>query len=179
MRLTGSGSLVRSVVSHPCFPGSRDGGAPAGYDNVTRDALGRQASADVRYSPCARSRRQHGVPGFMMTLEMMQAFFSDTRQKNIEAGKDWSIDEVCRWSFFFVDEDGSALLPVARHMESLGYTVVGVTEPDGDEDPFFYLQVDKLEQHTPESLQARVEALYAIAEQFEIADYDGMNVVAA
>ena len=43
---------------------------------------------------------------------------------------------------------------------------------------FFYLQVDKLEQPTPESLQARVEALYAIAEQFEIADYDGMNVVA-
>lgn len=115
----------------------------------------------------------------MITVEMMQAFFSDTRQKNMEAGKDWSIDEVCRWSFFFVDEDGSALLPVARHMESLGYTVVGITEPDGEEDPFFYLQVDKLEQHTPESLQARVEALYAIAEQFEIADYDGMNVVAA
>lgn len=115
----------------------------------------------------------------MITVEMMHTFFSDTRQKNIEAGKDWSIDEVCRWSFFFVDEDGSALLPVARHMEALGYTVVGVTEPDDEEDPFSYLQVDKLEQHTPESLQARVGALYAIAEQFEIADYDGMNVVAA
>lgn len=119
------------------------------------------------------------MPGFMITVEMMQTFFSDTRQKSIDAGKDWSIDEVCRWSFFFVDEDGDALLPVAQHMESLGYTVVGVTEPDDEEDPFFYLQVDKLEQHTPESLHARVETLYAIAEQFEIADYDGMNVVAA
>ena len=109
----------------------------------------------------------------------MQTFFSDTRQKNIEAGKDWSIDEVCRWSFFFVDEDGSALLPVARHMESLGYTVVGITEPDDDEDPFFYLQVDKVEQHTPSSLHARVAELYAIAGQFGIADYDGMNVGAA
>lgn len=117
----------------------------------------------------------------MITLEMLQTFFADTREKNTTAnGTPWSIDDVCRWSFFFVDEDGDALLPVARHMESLGYEFIGIAEPDDDdEDPFFYLRVDKVEQHTPESLQARVESLYAIAEQFGIADYDGMDVTAA
>jgi len=78
------------------LPGLEGRWGPAGYDNDTPYALGRQASADARYSPCARSRRHHGVPGFMITVEMMQTFFSDTRQKNIEMGKDWSIDEVCR-----------------------------------------------------------------------------------
>jgi len=115
----------------------------------------------------------------MISVEALQEFFSDTRKKNADGGKPWSIDDTCRWSFFFVDEDGDALEPVAQHMESLGYTVVDITEPDDDEDPFFYLQVDKVEQHTPASLQARVMELYAIAEQFGIADYDGMNVTAA
>jgi hypothetical protein len=115
----------------------------------------------------------------MISVEALQEFFSDTRQKNADAGASWSIDDVCRWSFFFVDEDGQQLVPVAKHLESLGYAVIGITEPDDGEDPFFYLQVDKVERHTPESLQARVQALYAIAEQFGIADYDGMNVVAA
>lgn len=117
----------------------------------------------------------------MITIEMLQTFFADTREKNSTAnGQSWSIDDVCRWSFFFVDEDGEQLVPVAKHLESQGYEFIGITEPDDeDEDPFFYLQVDKVERHTPESLQARVQALYAIAEQFEIADYDGMDVTAA
>lgn len=113
----------------------------------------------------------------MITLDMLQAFFSETRQKNASTSKPWSIDEVCRWSYFFVDEDSAKLAPLARHLEALGYTFVGITEPDdADEDPFFYLHLDKIERHTPESLHARVQELYGLAEQFEIADYDGMNV---
>ncbi|RXR03478.1 ribonuclease E inhibitor RraB [Pseudoxanthomonas composti] len=115
----------------------------------------------------------------MISVEALKEFFSDIRQKNADAGAAWSIDDVCRWSFFFVDEDDQKLTPVAKHMESLGYTTIDVTEPEDDEDPFFYLQVDKVERHTPESLQERVQELYAIAVQFGIADYDGMNVVAA
>lgn len=116
----------------------------------------------------------------MIRLEMLQEFFSDTRQKNASASKPWSIDKVCRWSYFFVDEDREKLVPVARHMESLGYEFMDIADPDDDdEDPFFYLRLDRIELHTPESLHARVLELYRIAEQFEIADYDGMNVGAA
>lgn len=126
------------------------------------------------------SGRTSGFPGFMITLDMLQAFFSDTRQKNTSTSQTWSIDEVCRWSYFFVDEDSEKLTPLVRHMQAQGYEFIGITEPDdADEDPFFYLQLDRIERHTPESLHARVQALYGIAEQFEIADYDGMNVGAA
>ncbi|MFT4246517.1 MAG: ribonuclease E inhibitor RraB [Pseudomonas sp.] len=113
----------------------------------------------------------------MITLETLQSFFSDTRQKNTSTSQPWSIDEVCRWSYFFVDEDRERLVPVARHLESLGYAFIGIVDPDdADEDPFFYLQLDRIELHTPASLHARVLELYGIAEQFGIADYDGMNV---
>ena len=113
----------------------------------------------------------------MITLEMLQDFFAETRQKNTAGAKPWSIDDTCRWSYFFVDQDGDLLEPVAEHLQAQGYEFVAITEPDDDdEDPYFYLQLDRVEKHTPQSLHARVQELYALAEEFGIADYDGMDV---
>lgn len=67
---------------------------------------------------------------------------------------------------------------MANHLESLGYGVIDITEPEDNEGPFFYPQVDKVERHTPESLQTSGQKLCAIDVQFGIADYDDMNVVA-
>ena len=112
----------------------------------------------------------------MIPLQMLQDFFAETRQKGAAATPAWSIDGTCRWSYFFVDQDGDLLVPVAEHLQAQGYEFVGITEPDDDEDPYFYLQLDRVEQHTPESLHARVQQLYALAEESGIADYDGMDV---
>jgi hypothetical protein len=113
----------------------------------------------------------------MITLQQLEEFFAATREIHEEGRASWRIDETCRWSYFFVDASEEKLLPVADHMEALGYEVAGMLEPaEGDEDPVYYLRVDRVEQHSPESLHERNTELYRIARQFEIAGYDGMDV---
>jgi hypothetical protein len=113
----------------------------------------------------------------MITLQQLESFFIDTRETHASGRSSWSIDETCRWSYFFVDADLNKLLPLANHMESLGYEVAGTLDPDeSDDDPVYYLRVDKIERHTPQSLHGLNQELYGIAKQFGVADYDGMDV---
>jgi hypothetical protein len=113
----------------------------------------------------------------MITSQQIEQFFADTRSTYASGRSSWSIDETCRWSYFFVDPDLNKLLSVAEHMESLGYEIAGTLDPEaGDVDPVFYLRVDKIERHSPQSLQLRNNELYGVAEQFDLLGYDGMDV---
>lgn len=116
--------------------------------------------------------------GPMISQQQLDDLFAHTR--NIYKGGKcaYNIDDTCRWSYFFVDRDLDRLRPVAEHMASLGYEVVGTLEPAPGEGelPVYYLRVDRIESHAPESLFALNAELYAIAERFGVADYDGMEV---
>jgi hypothetical protein len=116
----------------------------------------------------------------MITFQQLEEFFSDTRETYKSGRSSWSIDDTCRWSYFFVDPDLKKFGPVADHLETLGYEVAGTLDPEAsDEMPVYYLRVDRVERHTPQSLHELNQKLYGVARQFGLQDYDGMDVGAA
>lgn len=112
-----------------------------------------------------------------ITLETLVDFFASTRQSRAAGHMAWDIDGICRWSYFFVDGVRDKLMPVARHLESLGYEFRGTLDPeDPDDQQIYLLRMDRVERHTPQSLHARNLELYSIADRFGIEAYDGMDV---
>lgn len=113
----------------------------------------------------------------MITRETLDEFFDSTRERFRRGEMRFSIDEVCRWSYFFVDPERSKLKPVADRLDGLGYEVKGFLDPsENDDNPVYFLRADRIERHTVDSLLARNEQLHEIARRFEVEDYDGMDV---
>lgn len=40
----------------------------------------------------------------MITQEQLENFFAETRETYRSGRSNWNIDDVCRWSYFFVDQ---------------------------------------------------------------------------
>jgi len=113
----------------------------------------------------------------MITLDTLVGFFEDTRQMKRDGEARFDVDQLCRWSYFMVDTDREKLIRAGHFLEEQGYEVVGFLEPGpDDEKKIIYLRFDRVEQHTPETLFERNVTLYKIAADFELEDYDGMDV---
>ena len=113
----------------------------------------------------------------MITRDQIEGLFEHTRRLRLEGRVEWDIDGLCRWSYYFVDVSKAKLLKLGEHLHKLGYERVGLREPsDGDDDQeTIYLQADRVEIHTVATLLARNDELYALARQFQVRDYDGMD----
>ncbi|HZE96114.1 MAG TPA: ribonuclease E inhibitor RraB [Planctomycetota bacterium] len=111
----------------------------------------------------------------MITREQIEGLFEHTRKLRRDGEADWDIDGVCLWSYFFVDVSEKKLQRVAEHLKTKGYAVAGIfkPEPDDDDQETLRLQVDKVGQHTVDSLFDLDDELYAVARQYKIQDYDG------
>jgi len=113
----------------------------------------------------------------MITQEQLENFFAETRGTYRSGRSNWSIDDVCRWSYFFVDSDREKLLPIAKHLETSGYEFVGTLDPDeSDETPVYFLRMDRIERHSPQTLHELNHGLYDVAARFGVSSYDGMDV---
>lgn len=113
----------------------------------------------------------------MITLPQLEEFFEATRQTYESGSSTWRVDDECRWSYFFVDTDREKLMPVATPLASQGYEFIGTLEPEPDDvNPVFYLRMDRIQRHSPVSLNKLNRELYVIAEQFGVESYDGMDV---
>ncbi|MYM68697.1 ribonuclease E inhibitor RraB [Pseudoduganella sp. FT55W] len=113
----------------------------------------------------------------MITLHQLDEFFENTRQMFDTGRCLFRIDDECRWSYFFVDPDREKLLPIADYMKGLGYEFMGTLDPnEDDDDPVYYLRIDKVQRHSPASLNELNRQLYGIADQFGVHSYDGMDV---
>ncbi len=94
------------------------------------------------------------------------------------------VTEPLLWGYYFTNDSEAGLKQVAEILAGQGYTVVDLYESEFDEeegdepdtDSAWWLHVEKIEVHTPESLFARGEELEAIAENLGITSYDGMDV---
>jgi Regulator of ribonuclease activity B len=104
-----------------------------------------------------------------ITLEMLKQMFARMRK---EAPFD-PADELL-WGYFFTNAKKKALRPVAEELVALGYREVALYLTD-DESTYF-LHMERVEKHTPETLHARNLELYALAERHGIDSYDGMDV---
>jgi hypothetical protein len=114
----------------------------------------------------------------VITKDTLQEFFENTRKLRDTGEAPFDIDTVCRWSFFFIDSDKKKLTKLGLHLEDNGYEIIGFLEPspDDEDQETIFLRADRVEQHSVESLHARNLELYKVAEQFNIQDYDGMDV---
>jgi hypothetical protein len=113
----------------------------------------------------------------VITRDQVQGLFDHTRQLRREGRVDWDIDGLCRWTYFFVDASREKLQKLGETLKRAGYERVGLMDPDPDaeDQETIYLQADKVEIHTVDSLLARNDELYALARKFQIRDYDGMD----
>jgi hypothetical protein len=114
----------------------------------------------------------------MITKETLQDFFDHTRNLRDEGKAPFDIDDICRWSYFFVDTDRDKLTQIGLLLEDNGYEIIGFLEPSSEDkdQETIYLRADRIEKHTVESLHGRNQELYEIAERFDVNDYDGMDV---
>jgi hypothetical protein len=94
--------------------------------------------------------------------------------KNMRAQTKWNVDGPLLWGYFFIDPSPAKLRQLAFALEAAGYRVVGLEQVSGEK--VFRLHAEKVETHSPASLDARNRDLYALAEKHLVASYDGMDV---
>lgn len=102
-------------------------------------------------------------------LVQLQAMFASMRAKT-----SWTVDGPLLWGYFFLDPNPSKLRQAASELESAGYRLVSVEETKRK--GVYRLHMEKVEIHSPDSLYRRNGELYALAEKYGIASYDGMDV---
>jgi hypothetical protein len=105
----------------------------------------------------------------MIELEKLEQMFA-----NIRAKTSWNIDGPMLWGYFFTDPSEEKLQNAAVHLKSQGYRFVGTHETDDGNTRF--LHVERIEVQSPQTLFARNEQLYELADRFGLESYDGMDV---
>jgi hypothetical protein len=78
-----------------------------------------------------------------------------------------------QWGFFFISSSREPLLKISKQLQSEGYQYV---EEHQDKNGKFWLQLAKIEIHTPESLHRRNGELFNFAKGFSGVVYDGWDV---
>ena len=102
-------------------------------------------------------------------LAQIEAMFTNMRAK-----APWNVDGPLLWGYFFFDPSREKLERAATELQATGYRVVGISAVPGQER--LRLHVERVEAHTPISLNARNQEFYALAARLSIASYDGMDV---
>jgi len=108
----------------------------------------------------------------VITLEQLNQMFQEMRAN--PAYKKGSIDGKLLWGYFFTDPSPKKLESVADYLTKNGYRYVNIY-PTEDKSTFF-LHMERVEHHTPESLNVRNHEFYKLAEKYHIESYDGMDV---
>ena len=105
----------------------------------------------------------------MIELSMLEKMFSGMREKT-----SWNVDGPMLWGYFFMDRSAEKLEKAASHLTNQGYRLVGIHE--ADDGSTRVLHVERIEVHSPQTLFARNEELYEVANQLGLDSYDGMDV---
>jgi hypothetical protein len=112
----------------------------------------------------------------VISREDLQAMFD-----NIANETEWNLAGDMLWGYFFTDQDQERLESCASVLVEQGYRLVDIHPTDVEEDgvaqePTIILHVEKVETHTVESLDARNQEFYQLAESLGLESYDGMDV---
>ncbi len=103
-----------------------------------------------------------------ISLQQLEHMFA-----SIRARTSWDVDGAMLWGYFFFDTSRERLVALGDHLAASGYRTVGIA-PAGD--GLLRLHVERVERHTPESLNDRNREFYGLADQFHVGSYDGMDV---
>jgi hypothetical protein len=88
------------------------------------------------------------------------------------------MDGPMLWGYFFTDGVPGRLERLSARLQADGYRFVELFDADVDADvaPYRFLHVERAETHSVSSLHERNAELYALAEEFDVDAYDGMDV---
>lgn len=105
----------------------------------------------------------------MITLPELEDMFA-----NMRANTKWDVDGELLWGYFFTDPDPKKLERIVEPLTNSGYRFVSIHETD-DRSTYF-LHVERVEKHSPETLYDLNAEFYKLAEKFGLESYDGMDV---
>jgi len=125
-------------------------------------------------SPVVYGAEMEEIPGKAITLEKLEEMF-----QNIENNDEWDMTNNMLWGYFFTHSEPSKLEEAASILFKKGYKVVDIYQSDKEEEnepDMYWLHVEKIETHTPDSLDKRNNEFYIFANDFGLESYDGMDV---
>lgn len=122
-------------------------------------------SNESRVSPPPTAHHQKNN---MITPEALEEMFANMRNAQ------WDVDGELLWGYFFTDPDPRKLERVVEPLTNAGFKFVSIYETDDRSTHF--LHVERVEKHTPQTLKARNDEFYKLAEEFDLESYDGMDV---
>lgn len=99
--------------------------------------------------------------------------------ENIARDTTWDMSQPMLWGYFFTDADKAKLERAGLLLQEQGYHFVDVflSEKEEAEEPdLWWLHVEKIEIHTPDTLHTRNRSLYQFADDQGLDSYDGMDV---
>ncbi|MCP4161482.1 MAG: ribonuclease E inhibitor RraB [Deltaproteobacteria bacterium] len=114
------------------------------------------------------------IPNKNITLDQLQDMFS-----NISKKSKWDMNGAMLWGYFFTHREPLLLEKAKEILIEKGYQFVDIYLSDKDDKnapDMWWLHIEKMESHTPESLDKRNNEFYIFADQFSIDSYDGMDV---
>jgi len=115
-----------------------------------------------------------GVPATAQGPKRIQLAQLEAMFASMRTSTPWNVDGPLLWGYFFYDPSRAKLEQAAKELQSAGYRLVGIEQFQNDQR--LRLHVERVEAHTPASLNARNQELYALAERLGLDLYDGMDV---
>ena len=115
-----------------------------------------------------------GVPATAQGSKRIQLAQLEAMFASMRTSTPWNVDGPLLWGYFFFDPSRAKLEQAAKELQSAGYRLVAIEQFQND--PRLRLHVERVEAHTPASLDARNQELYALAERLGLDLYDGMDV---
>lgn len=114
------------------------------------------------------------IPGKSIYLDQLEEMFS-----SVESNTDWDTSGNMLWGYFFTHNEPTKLEKAKDVLASKGYSFVDIHLSDKDgsnESDIFWLHVEKIETHSPTSLDKINNELYIFANEFGLDSYDGMDI---
>ena len=106
------------------------------------------------------------IPNKNITLDQLNTMFELAQKTNM----DLSTHNL--WGYFFTHHEPKLLKKAKKILKAKGFQYVKIYQSGG----FWWLHVEKIEIHTPESLDKRNDELYILADKLKLDSYDGMDV---
>jgi len=113
-----------------------------------------------------------GAPGKNINISHVNMMFD-----NIKKNTNWDTSSDLRWSYYFSHSDRSQLEKAQAKLVAKGYRFVdlNISEDDDEFAPIgsYYLQIDKIETHSPTSLDKRNDEFFIFANELGLDSYGG------
>lgn len=93
---------------------------------------------------------------------------------NMRRRSKWDLEGDLLWGYFFTDPDPKKLERTVEPLTQAGYRFGSIYETDSKDT--YFLHVEKIEKHTPQTLHDRNAELYRLADEYGLESYDGMDV---